>query len=93
VEEAQYNIGFLYETGWGVKANFTTAAAWYQRAAQSGHAKAQFNLALLYLQGNGVETDTNLANYWLQSAADGGDRRAELYLNDARKKPAEPSSQ
>ncbi len=93
VEEAQYNIGFLYETGWGVKANFATAAAWYQRAAQSGHAKAQFNLALLYLQGNGVETDTNLANYWLQSAADGGDRRAELYLNDARKKPAEPSSQ
>ncbi len=86
IAEAQYNIGFLFEAGWGVKANSGIAATWYQRAAQRGYAKAQFNLALLYLQGNGVEIDPNLADYWLQSAADGGDRRAELYLKDARVK-------
>ena len=50
---AQCGLGNIYENGWGVPANYESAAAWYRKAALQGHANAQFNLGLLYLTGEG----------------------------------------
>ncbi len=79
---AQYNLGFMFESGWGVARNDQEAAGWYQFAADQGHAKAQFNLGRLYMEGRGVEENKGLGLYWIQNAADGDDKRAVDYLQD-----------
>ncbi len=82
VPAAQYNLGFMYESGWGVVRNDQEAAGWYRSAADQGHAKAQFNLGRLYMEGRGVEQNKGLGLYWIQNAADGDDQRAIDYLKD-----------
>ncbi|MDZ7841406.1 MAG: SPOR domain-containing protein [Gammaproteobacteria bacterium] len=82
VAEAQYGVGFMYESGWGVDADPDEAFRWYQQAAQQGHAKAQYNLGMLYRDGQGVSKNDALGLYWIQSAADRGDERAADYLKN-----------
>ena len=38
--EAQFNLGNLYENGNGVAQDLKAAAAWYAKAAASGHLNA-----------------------------------------------------
>jgi len=45
-----------------VEQNYELAAAWYQRAADQGHARAMVNLGMLYDDGNGVVQDNARAN-------------------------------
>ncbi len=66
---AQFNMGLLHETGRGVAAEPSAAAAWYERAARQGVAAAQYNLAVLYQAGRGVPEDAGRALYWLEVAA------------------------
>jgi len=80
--EAQYGIGFMYESGWGVQRDYAEAFRWYQRAAQQGHVKAQYNLGMLYRNGQGVARNDALGLYWIQTAADRGDERAQGYLDE-----------
>ncbi len=82
VAEAQYGVGFMYESGWGVDRDPGEAFRWYQQAAQQGHAKAQYNLGMLYRDGQGVSKNDALGLYWIQSAADRGDERAADYLKN-----------
>lgn len=80
--EAQYGVGFMYESGWGVDQDFGEAFRWYQQAAQQGHVKAQYNLGMLYRNGQGVSQNDALGLYWIQTAADQGDERAAGYLKE-----------
>jgi len=80
VADAQYGIGFMYESGWGMARDFSKAFRWYQLAAQQDHVQAQYNLGLLYRDGRGVARNDALGLYWIQTAADGGDQRARNYL-------------
>lgn len=82
VAEAQYGVGFMYESGWGVDQDLGEAFRWYQQAAQQGHIKAQYNLGMLYRNGQGVSQNDALGLYWIQTAADRGDERAANYLKD-----------
>jgi len=82
VADAQYGIGFMYESGWGVEEDFSKAFRWYQLAAQQGHVQSQFNLGMLYREGKGVARNDALGLYWIQTAADGGDERARNYLQN-----------
>lgn len=84
VAEAQYGVGFMYESGWGVARDYDQAFRWYQLAAQQGHRKSQFNLGLLYRKGEGVVKNDALGFYWIQTAADQGDERAQEYLRNER---------
>ncbi len=83
---AQYNLGFLYESGWGIERDATLAARWYEAAARQGHAKAQFNLGLLYVQGRGVDKNESTGMRWISNAANQQDVRAIDYLNDGRRR-------
>ena len=78
--EAQYNLGFMFDAGWGVEQDYTTAFNWYRLSAEQGFAKSQFNLGKLYEAGLGVRKDKVLALDWIRQAADNNDTRAIEYL-------------
>jgi len=68
--EAQYNLGIMYENGYGVTQNHLRAVKWYRRAALNEHVAAQYNLGVMYLNGTGVEQNFTTAKNWLQKAAE-----------------------
>ena len=71
--KAQYNLGLLYENGWGVTQNYKKAVAWYQKAANQGIAEAQYNLGVMYEEGRGVQQDYQQAAAWYEKAAGFGE--------------------
>ena len=77
---AQFQLGFLYNSGQGVPQDDAQAAAWYLKAADHGDANAQFNLGVLYVQGQGVPQDYAQAASWYRKAADQGDAAAQTNL-------------
>ena len=66
---AEGNLGYVYENGWGVSQDYAEAAKWYRKAADQGIADAQANLGAMYELGNGVLQDYVLAYMWLNLAA------------------------
>ena len=70
IAEAQNNIGFLYEKGFGVKRNYATAISWYTRSANQSLPEAQHNLGMLNYQGYGVEQNMTIAKRWFTKASD-----------------------
>ena len=66
---AQYNLGFMYANGEGVKQDYAEAVTWYRKAADQGHAGAQNNLGVMYRDGQGVKQDYVQAHKWLNLAA------------------------
>jgi len=42
--DAQYQLGVMYENGWGVDANNKEAVQWYKKAAEQGNTDAQNKL-------------------------------------------------
>jgi TPR repeat protein len=83
IAQAQYGLGFMYESGWGVDRDYGQAFMWYERAARQGHAKSQYNLGMLFHNGLGVKRNEAKAFFWIQNAADGGDPRAGEYIQQA----------
>lgn len=77
---AQFNMGTIYHTGYGVTPDDATAAIWFRKAAEQGFARAQSALGLLYLTGHGVPQDYGQAAHWLTKAAQQGDSIAQENL-------------
>ncbi len=77
---AQYQLGLLYDRGWGVQEDPAVAIMWYRMAARQGHAIAQFTLGVMYRNGRGVSQDNTEAAKWYQKAADQGVVRALINL-------------
>ncbi|MDG1495043.1 MAG: tetratricopeptide repeat protein [Porticoccaceae bacterium] len=67
--EAQNNVGYLYEQGFGVSQNYTEAMNWYRQAADQGLAEAQHNMGMLYYHGYGVAENQRTAAKWFKRAA------------------------
>ena len=78
--QAQYNLGLLYESGVGVPRSLTTATAWWEKAAEQGHADAQVQLATQYFLGRGAPKDWKLAARWYEAAAENGDAGAQYII-------------
>jgi hypothetical protein len=70
--EAQYNLGMMCETGWGVAVDTAKAVRWYREAAGNGHAEAQFRLGMLYYLGLGAQQSDIKGQRWIRSAAKQG---------------------
>lgn len=70
VANAQFNLGFMYKRGQGVKQDSQEAAKWYRKAADQGLEVAQYNLGLMYDKGHGVKQDFKEAAKWDKKAAD-----------------------
>ena len=66
---AACNLGYLYETGTGVRQNWEQAVVWYRRSAEHGYARAQYRLAQCYEHGRGVQKDSAQALELYDAAA------------------------
>lgn len=64
--QALYNLGFMYEFGYGVTAGDKQAFSYYLRAAQQGHLQAQHTVAWMYARGKGVTADSTQAEKWTE---------------------------
>jgi len=78
--DAQYNLGVMYENGYGVLKNDKTAVKWYTLAAEQGNIDAQYNLGVMYDKGNGVLKNDKTAVKWYTLAAEQGKAVAQLNL-------------
>jgi len=78
--EAEYKVGEMYETGFGVKKDMTEAMNWITKSANQGHETAGFKLLYWDLEKNGVN-DANKAKFeTLKIKAKEGDAHAQYYL-------------
>ncbi|GAB3670847.1 SH3 domain-containing protein [Salinisphaera aquimarina] len=77
---AQYNMGVLYDEGYGVERNYAAARSWYEKAAAQNYAKAEHNLGIMYQEGHGVPADAAKAAEWFERAAEHGEPAAQNNL-------------
>jgi TPR repeat protein len=76
--KAQYNLGVLYDPGYGVHQlydpehgvhqDYGKARQWYEKAAAQGHTGAQNDLGVMYAYGHGVPKDDVRAYMWVSLA-------------------------
>ncbi len=59
--EAQYNLGYCYEKGVGVKVNQDQAIRWYQKSADQQYMDAEYAMMSAYAEGKGVEKNNEKA--------------------------------
>ena len=70
--QAAYNLGFMYEFGYGVVSSDAAAFNYYLRAAQLGHPQAQHTVTWMYGRGKGVTADRIQAARWTDIAESAG---------------------
>lgn len=79
-ENAQINLGYLYDYGQGVPQNYQLAAKYYRAAARQDSAIGQYNLALLIAEGKTTPLEGRDAYYWLKKSAALGYEDAQRQL-------------
>ena len=77
---AEFQMGQLYDFGFGVAQDDREALAWYRKAAEHGHAAGQRSVGDFYRKGRGVEADAAEAVRWYSRGAGGDDLRAQYQL-------------
>lgn len=78
--EAQYKVGEMYETGFGVKKDIAKASDWINKAASQGHETADFKLLYWDLEKNGVNDMNKEKVDALQAKAKAENPHAQYYL-------------
>ena len=73
---AQYNLGIMYDNGFGVPQDYAEALKWYRLAAAQGLDSVQSNLGVMYRLGQGVPQDQVLAHMWFNLATAQGNKNA-----------------
>lgn len=73
-------MGNKYYRAEGVAQDYTEAARWFRKAADSGNATAMCNLGIMYHYGRGVLKDEAEAANWYRKAADLGNAGAMYSL-------------
>lgn len=76
---SQFNLGLMYQKGWGVPQHFAEAASWYLKAAEQGYARAHLELARMYDRGQGVRRDFARAYMWYSLAASALPAESEVW--------------
>ena len=77
---AQYNLGLMYERGYGVAQDNAAALDWWRRGAALGDPVIQTALGDRYREGRIVPQDHAAAASWYRKAAEQGHRRAQYSL-------------
>ncbi len=78
--EAQFKVGEMYETGFGVKQNSDEAFKWISKAANKGHETAGFKLLYWDMEKNGINDSNKEKFAALKSEAEAGNPQAEYYI-------------
>ena len=68
--DAQYNIGWMYLNGYGLRVNDSLALDWWEKASRQGHTHASFSIGMLYSLGEGEvpKDSTKAIDYYLLAA-------------------------
>ena len=80
--QAQNNIGYMYEYGWGEPQDYKKAMEWYKKAAKKSLAEAEYNVGILYHNGYGVAKNNSEAKNWFEKAARKNFRDAEFMMGN-----------
>jgi len=79
--DAQYNIGWMYLNGYGLRINDNLALQWWEKASAQGSSDASLSIGMLYSLGEGnVAKDLNKAIDYYLLAAGGGQEDAITIL-------------
>jgi len=78
--KAQFNLGYLYQTGLGLRQDYAQAVRWYRRAAKHGHSAANANLGGIYYQHAQRFGVYPGAARWFRKAAELGHASAQSAL-------------
>lgn len=79
--KAMFNIGAMYESGWGVPQSLEEAMKWIKLGAEGGSPDAQFILGTYYIRGNAaLPVDKVKGIEWIKEAARNGDEGAQQNL-------------
>ncbi len=78
--DAQYNIGWMYLNGYGLRVDDRHALEWWEKASEQGHTDASFSIGMLYSLGEGkVAKNLDRAiDYYLIAAEDGDEDAIKL---------------
>jgi len=77
---AEFQLGQLYDFGFGVPQSDRDALGWYRRAADHGSVPAARSIGDFYKKGRTVASDLAEAARWYERAANGDDLRAQYEL-------------
>ncbi len=80
--EAQYQLGYSYEIGNGVKSDDQVAIKWYRRASAQEHDWAQLRLGMMVLLGIGTVKNQDEGIALLHESAINGNRIAEYLIQE-----------
>ena len=78
--EAEYKVGEMYETGFGVKKDMNEAKSWVTKAAHQGHETAKFKLLYWDIEKNGITKDNKAEVDVLVAKAKDGNPQAQFYV-------------
>lgn len=77
--EAQFKVGEMYETGFGVKKDMAQAKLWVEKAAAQGNEAASYKLLYWDMQKNGMKGDNAKKYQAMLKKAEAGDGHAMYY--------------
>ena len=78
--EAQYKVGEMYETGFGVKQDMKQARSWITKSAGQGHETASFKLLYWDVEKNGLTGENKTKVDALNTKAAAGNAQAQYYV-------------
>ena len=78
--EAEYKVGEMYETGFGVKKDMNEAKSWVTKAAHQGHETAKFKLLYWDIEKNGITKANKAEVDVLVVKAKEGNPQAQFYV-------------
>ena len=78
--EAEYKVGEMYETGFGVKKDMNEAKNWITKSASQGHETANFKLLYWDLEKNGLTQANKAEVEVLKAKAKEGNPQAQFYV-------------
>jgi TPR repeat protein len=65
---AEFNVGVMYENGWGIKRDYAEARRWYEKATAQGYAGAFAAIGYMYIEGEGEHNDAKGFEWYLKAA-------------------------
>lgn len=78
--EAQFKVGEMYESGFGVEQDRKEAERWIKKAAEKGHETATMKLLYWDVEKNGLKGDNKAKVDDLIKQADSGNPQAQYYV-------------
>jgi TPR repeat protein len=75
-----YNLGYCYQYGKGVKKDLKKAIVYYKISAKENNSESQFSLGKCYQNGEGVKKNKKKTLKWFKKAAKQGHIDAQYNL-------------